>query len=241
LVVITAALKDALASQFSLPDPLPLIIAPDGVDLARYENLPSPAEARQSLSSIIDIPNSAFVAGYTGHLYPGRGTALIFELAARLPDVVFLLVGGEPPHVANLRKQAQSRGLENILLTGFVPNAELSLYQAACDMLLMPYQQQVAASSGGDIARYLSPMKLFEYLASGRVILSSDLPVLQEVLNAENAILLPPDNPDAWVAAIQNLRHHPEKHTQLAIQAKRDAQKFSWENRAQKILSAIKN
>jgi glycosyltransferase involved in cell wall biosynthesis len=239
LVVITTALKDALGSKFSLPDYLPMIVAPDGVDLARYENLHPPSEARHSLSPEIHIPKSAFVAGYTGHLYPGRGANLILEIAAQLPDIVFLLVGGEPQDVAHLHQQVQSHGLGNIVLTGFIPNADLSLYQAACDILLMPYQEQVAASSGGDIARYLSPMKLFEYLASGRVILSSDLPVLQEVLNTENAILLPPNDAAAWVATLQDLRNNTEKRTQLAARAQRDAQQYSWENRAQKILSHL--
>jgi len=239
LVVITAALRDVLASQFSLPDSLSMIVAPDGVDLARYQNLPSSSEARKSLSPEIDIPNSAFVAGYTGHLYPGRGAHLILEIAAQLPEVVFLLVGGEPQDIAQIRRQVQLRGLDNMILTGFVPNANLPLYQAACDMLLMPYQKQVAASSGGDIARYLSPMKLFEYLASGRVILSSDLPVLREVLNVENSILLPSDSPDAWVAAIQKIRTDPEKRTRLAALTRRDVQQYSWENRVQKIFAHV--
>ena len=240
-VVITEALKAALASKFLLPKPLPMIIAPDGVDLARYQNLLAPAEARQALPSSLPLQPSTFVAGYTGHLYPGRGTDLILEIAAQLPAVTFLLVGGEPQDVERVRAQTQSRGLENIVLTGFIPNADLPLYQAACDILLMPYQQKVSASSGGNIAEYLSPMKLFEYLACGRGIISSDLPVLQEVLNMENAILLPPDDLASWVAALQDLRTNPEKRTQLAAQARRDAQKFSWETRTQKILSAIKN
>jgi len=238
LVVITAALKDALASKFSPPKSLPLIVAPDGVDLERYKNLPLPPEARQSLEAEIHIPKSAFVVGYTGHLYPGRGADLILEIAAQLPEVAFLLVGGEPTDVERIREVAQSHGLENILLTGFIPNADLPLYQAACDILLMPYQKQVSASSGGDIAKYLSPMKLFEYLACGRVILSSDLPVLLEVLNPENVVLLPADDPTAWVTAIQDLQDNPGKGNQLAAQAKVDAQQYSWETRAQKILSA---
>jgi len=94
--------------------------------------------------------------------------------------VSFLLAGGEPEDVAALREKSANLGLSNVILTGFIPNADLPIYQAACDILLMPYQSQVAASSGGDIARYLSPMKLFEYLACGKPILSSDLPVLRE-------------------------------------------------------------
>lgn len=241
LVVITAALKDALTPKFSPPISLTIIMAPDGVDLARFKNLPSPPEARQSMNSTLSLPQSAFVTGYTGHLYPGRGSELILKIAAQLPEVNFLLVGGEPRDVERISKLAQSRGLENILLTGFVPNTELPRYQAACDILLMPYQKQVSASSGGDIAKYLSPMKLFEYLACGRAILSSDFPVLREVLNTENAVLLPSDEVAAWVTAIQELRTNPHKRAQLADQSRREAQQYSWKARAQKILSAIEN
>lgn len=238
LVVITTALKEALASRFSPPTGLPLIVAPDAVDLVRYQNLPSPAEARQSLNSAFHIPDSALAAGYTGHLYPGRGSRLILQVAAQLPEVHFLLVGGDPADVERLQGEVNARGLANVTLTGFVSNAELPRYQVACDLLLMPYQRNVSASSGGDIARYLSPMKLFEYLACGRAILSSDLPVLQEVLNPRNAVLLPPDDVGAWVAAIRNLRQDPVKCASLAGQAQKDAQQYSWEGRAVRILAA---
>jgi glycosyltransferase involved in cell wall biosynthesis len=120
-----------------------------------------------------------------------------------------------------------------------VPNAELPRYQAACDVLLMPYQRHVAASSGGDIARYLSPMKLFENMACGRPILSSDLPVLQEVLNPENALLLPADDLDAWVAALQELAASPETRLRFSAQARRDVTAYSWDRRAARILEGI--
>jgi glycosyltransferase involved in cell wall biosynthesis len=245
LVVITAALSEALAQRFGAltgqrtARPFRVLVAPDGVDLARYERLPSPEEARQALFPAFQLPLSAFVAGYTGHLYPGRGADLILDLAAQLPDVIFLLAGGEPADVARLQAEAGSRRLGNVILTGFIPNAELPRYQAACDLLLMPYQRQVAASSGGDIARYLSPMKLFEYLACGRAILSGDLPVLREVLNESNARLLPPDDLAAWVAAIRDLRAHPEQRAALAAQARRAARQYSWEARAARILEVV--
>ena len=100
----------------------------------------------------------------------------------------------------------------------------------------MPYQKRVAASSGGDISCYLSPMKVFEYLACGRAILSSALPVLSEVLTPQNSLLLPPDDLDAWTIALQNLRHAPEQRQRLAERARSDAQQYSWEARAQRIL-----
>jgi glycosyltransferase involved in cell wall biosynthesis len=231
-------LKNALASWTNRTS-LQIFIAPDGVDLERYQDLRSPEESRQSLPPAFRFSPSAFVAGYSGHLYSGRGVQLILDIAANLPEVTFLLVGGEPEDVVHLRAESQKRSLNNIFLTGFIPNADLPLYQASCDILLMPYQKRVAASSGGDIANYLSPMKVFEYLACGRVILSSDLPVLREVLNDRNSLLLPPDDPAVWVAAIRNLRSNPQLRQALSAQAIKDAQQYSWETRAAKILTLV--
>lgn len=239
LVVITRALASDLHAQLGAPLHPPFtLLAPDGVDLARYQDLPSPQAARQVLNERHGW-RLGFTAGYSGHFYPGRGADLLLELAARLPGVSFLLVGGEPQDVARLQSQVESGSLHNVYLSGFVQNAELPLYQAACDLLLMPYQEQIAASSGGDIARYLSPMKMFEYLACGRVVLSSDLPVLREVLNPANAVLLPPDDAQAWVEAVQGLQADPARCAILAGQARLDAGNYTWENRARRLLEGL--
>ncbi len=243
LVVITQALAHDLAAGFGAPagrslEPPFTLVAPDGVDLERYRGLPEPAAARRALAGQWPNLNPArFTAGYTGHLYPGRGSDLLLDLAAALPEMNFLIAGGEPGDVARLGEAARARRLDNLLLTGFVPNADLPRCQAACDALLMPYQNRVAASSGGDIARYLSPMKLFEYLACGRAILSSDLPVLREALHPGNALLLPADNLSAWVAALRRLQAEPELARRLGAQARADAAQYTWEARAERALS----
>ncbi len=228
LVAITRALREALPLRGW---PRPVLVLPDGVDLPRYAGLPAPPQARAALG----LP-PRFTAGYTGHLYAGRGTEMLLSLAKRLPEVTFLLAGGHPDDVVRLR--SQTAGLQNLVLTGFLPNAELPRYQAACDFLLMPYQPQVAASSGGDIARFLSPMKVFEYLASGRAILSSDLPVLREVLHPDNAVLLPPDDPAAWEASLRALMENPARRAALGAQARRDAVQYDWRARARRIVEA---
>ena len=239
LVVISRTLAADLHAKLNAPlDPPLTLLAPDGVDLARYRHLPDPQTARQELFARHGW-QLGFTAGYSGHFYPGRGVELLLELAARLPQVSFILVGGEPQDVARLRKQAESRGLPNLYLSGFVPNAELPLYQAACDLLLMPYQAQVASSSGGDIGRYLSPMKMFEYLACGRAILSSDLPVLREVLKSSNAVLLPPGDVGAWAGAVESLQADPARRLALGEQARRDAESYTWERRAGRILEGL--
>lgn len=249
LVLISRVLASDLHEKFGSPEKPPFTqVIPDGVDLIRYSDLPEPDESRSKLfpelqqyldKSEPHLFPERFTAGYTGHLYPGRGVHLILELAKWLPDVNFLLVGGELQDVSRVKGIVKERGLQNVIMTGFVPNAELPLYQAACDVLLMPYQRHVAASSGGDIARYLSPMKLFEYMACGRAICSSDLPVLREVLSEEIAILLPPEDIDSWVAALRELRDNPDQRNSLANKAQQAAGRYSWDSRAQKILEGI--
>jgi len=82
-------------------------------------------------------------------------------------------------------------------------------------------------------------MKLFEYLACGRAICSSDLPVLSEVLSSDIAILLQPDDVNAWVAALHELSGDPLRRKDLATRAQRAAGDYSWENRARQILAGI--
>ena len=237
LVIITHALAEDLSQKFTFDglSPTFVLIVPDGVDLIRYHNLPSSASARSALSSA-----EQFTVGYTGHLYAGRGTELLLLLAKALPDIQFLLVGGEEASALALQNKMRSEGLQNVIVTGFIANADLALYQAACDVLLMPYQAYVEASSGGDISRYLSPMKAFEYLACGRPIIVSQLPVFREIFNERNAVLVPHDDLSAWIAAIRSLQSDETQRISLGEQARQDAQQYDWLSRAARILNGVK-
>jgi glycosyltransferase involved in cell wall biosynthesis len=249
MVVITHALAQDLADRFGIPNSAPrTIIAPDGVDLERYENLPPPEQARAEIVELsgkilnkpIEISIDRFTVGYTGHLYPGRGTTLLLQLAEHLPDINFLIAGGEPNDVQRFKAEISTLGISNVHAIGFVPNADLPRFQAACEVLLMPYQSKVSASSGGDISRYLSPMKLFEYMACERAIVSSDLPVFREVLSTENSILLPPQDIKAWENCIRSLRADSDHRLRLASQARRDVFQYTWETRTAKILDNLR-
>jgi len=242
IVVISKSLAHDLVDEFSFPaNGAQLLVAPDGVDLARYKNLLSIEQAREKLARDYDfhLEQSKMVIGYTGHLYAGRGVAMMLEMAARLPEYTFLIVGGDPEDVVKIRDSASSRMLENVILTGFVPNAEIPVYQFACNTLIMPYQRHVAASSGGDIGRYLSPMKLFEYLACERPILSSDIPVLREVLDPEVALLLPPDNIKPWIAALREIEMNPGAYRMFGERARARVVNYTWEKRTEMILAGL--
>jgi glycosyltransferase involved in cell wall biosynthesis len=232
LLVITEALRQRLESQLGLPLPPDLAqIAPSGVDLERYAGLPDAPTARRKLGLA-----ECITVGYTGHFYAGRGMGLLLKLAERFPQVQFLWVGGRAGDVERWRQTLASQGLNNVLLTGFIDNSKLPLYQAAADVLLMPYERSVAVSSGGDTADVCSPMKMFDYLAAGRAIISSDLPVLQEVLNEKNALFCSPDDPFAWEKALETLLADPQRREQFGQQARRDAERYTLQERARRAL-----
>jgi glycosyltransferase involved in cell wall biosynthesis len=236
LLPITHALANQIQARFdfNVSDAMLARISPNGVDLERYSDLPEPSVARQ----ILGLP-PLLTAGYTGHLYPGRGMNLLMELAMRFPQISFLWVGGQPADVNKWRENLITNNIKNVTITGFIQNSQLPLYQAAADILLMPYEKVITGSSGGNSTSYASPMKMFEYMAARRTIISSDLPVIQEVLNSTNAWLCPPDDIDSWSQAIGSLITDTEKRLVLAEQAWQDVQQYTWIERARNALAGF--
>ena len=232
LVAISKALRAALGQEYKpvLPENQ-VVVAPSGVDLERFVDLPDPQTARKKL----ELP-AGWTAVCTGHLYPGRGMEFVIELARHMPDDHFLWVGGDPRDVENWQSTLLQHQLQNLALTGFIPNQDLPYYQAAGDALLIPYERTFSNSGGEDISSVSSPMKIFEYMTSGRVIVSNDLPVLREILNEDNAILCPPGDVNAWVRALRKIQSDPGSGLKLAIQARQDVEKYSWVERSHSIL-----
>ncbi|MAT42031.1 MAG: hypothetical protein CL609_06790 [Anaerolineaceae bacterium] len=227
-LIITSALKTRYEAyyQFKFPEK-EVVIAPDGVDLERYVNLPDPKEARKQLN----LPDKK-TAMYTGHLYPGRGMEILITLAEKFPKIQFLWVGGRPDDVSFWKAEIDKHGFENIILTGFVENQKIPLYQAAGDILLMPYETSVSGSSGGNTVDICSPMKMFEYMAAKRAILSSNLPVLHEVLTKEMAVFCSPDQLEEWIKGFSELLENEYLRVWLAENAFSAVKKYSWINRA---------
>jgi glycosyltransferase involved in cell wall biosynthesis len=140
------------------------------------------------------------VAAYFGHLYPGRGIEIIEAMARARPRVLFAVFGGNDTEIHSRRA---STLLPNLTFAGHVPHAAARQAMLGADVLLMPYQRSVSVGTANrDTAAWMSPMKMFEYLASGVPIISSDLPVLREVLAHErNALLVVSDDTTAWTNA----------------------------------------
>ncbi|HEX2992062.1 MAG TPA: glycosyltransferase, partial [Anaerolineales bacterium] len=97
----------------------------------------------------------------------------------------------------------------------------------------------MGSSGSADSAAVASPMKMFEYMAAGRAIVSSDLPVIREVLNESNAVFCRPDDLGEWRLVIEALLDDDARRTALGNQARLDVQGYTWTARAQRILNGF--
>lgn len=177
--------------------------------------------------------------GYVGQLYAGKGLELIRRVAALAPDMDFHIVGGNADVLARLAADASMA--PNLRLHGFVPPRETERYLLAFDVVLAPYQQEVLTAGGAETAGWMSPLKLYAYMAAGRAILCSDLPVLHEIVeDGRTALLVPPDDAAAWVSALRRLAIDPEQRRRLgeAAQAAFLA-RHTWRKRAEGALAGL--
>ena len=171
--------------------------------------------------------------GYVGHLYKGRGIDIIIECANKLNNVDFHVVGGSEKDIEYWKHISNDK----VHFHGFVPPSLVNKYINSFDILLAPYQNSVSVFGGkGDTSKYMSPLKIFEYMSSGKTIIVSDLPVLREVLNDQNSVIVQPDNIDEWVLAIKHCLSESFRK-KLSKQVIEDFKQYTWFNRANNILN----
>ena len=234
IVVITNGLKKKLLDK-GIPENN-ILVAPDGVDLHKFSNQKSKTECRAELG--LPVEGKRYV--YAGHLYPWKGRETMVETAKILgktaaPFVIRgTFVGGTTADVKEFKEQIVEVEFQNDV-PGYKPYSEIPKYLAAADVLVLPNSGKFEISRADT-----SPLKLFEYMAVKRAIVASDLPSIREILNERNAILVPPDDPVALAAGIEKAVADEQGSKNLAEQAFRDVQAYSWESRAKKILDSIK-
>ncbi len=231
LICITKALKDALIQNYHISSKK-IFIAPDGVRKSQLAARPlSKAEARAQLN--IRARN---VVLYTGQLLPGKGADVFVDAASYFfDDVTFFLVGGHGDYWQQMQRRVKEEKLINIVMTGFVPPAQVPIYQSAADVLVLP------ATADHAISAYTSPLKLFEYMASTRPIVASSLPVLKEILSdGQNALIFKERDAADLAEKISSLLQDEQLASQLAGRARKDVHELTWENRAEDIIEFIK-
>jgi glycosyltransferase involved in cell wall biosynthesis len=244
-VSISQTLRESLAMN-GIPEEF-ITVAHDGIDPAKFSEAWAISDARnyllaegfQSLEAgpaVKDVlgllEEGQPVIGYCGHFYPGRGIELLLKCAHRRPEWTFLLIGGFENDVEPYREEVRKQGLSNVIFTGYVANSRLAPFLWACDVLTMPYE------AAKEKSHFMSPMKMFEYMATGRMIVAADWPQIREVLvDGRNALLHRRGDLDALDQAIASAVADEGLRERLAAAARADVEEFTWQMRGRRIVN----
>jgi glycosyltransferase involved in cell wall biosynthesis len=226
LVVTSDVLRQDVLSHYPMLS-CPVVVAHNGAD-PRPEPDPVPLQ-----SDVLNV-------GYVGRLFDGKGAEVVLALARSCPWARFHLVGATPDEIELW--SGRSAGLSNIRFYEFLPHAEAMRYVDGCDVLLAPYQESVRVHGGAtQSGRWMTPIKLFEYMAAGKPIIASDLPVAREVLGSGGSgFLCPPDDLQSWVDVLERLNASPSLRSTLGGNARQlFLSRYAWTARAEIIRDAV--
>ncbi len=232
LVAISDALASEYTRRFSVLETKRVLVAHDAAE-------PAPSPQASVRHSHQDKISTRLQVGYVGSLRPGKAMEMICQLPGRMPEFDFHVVGGDDQSVNDWKQKAR---YPNLIFHGFTEPANVSTLLQKFDVVLAPYQPAVLAGNDNiDIAPWMSPLKIFEYMRAQKPIVASDLPVLREILEHErNALLAKADDADDWQTKITRLAEDETLRLRIGLNGYRDfAAKHTWTKRAETILLQI--
>jgi len=183
----------------------------------------------------LNLPIDKTIVTYTGGLYPDREIDNIIKLAKKFPGVYFMVIGGPENNRQYFRKVAQENSVPNINFMGFVEHNTIPQFLYASDILLALWSSKVLTIN------YCSPLKLFEYMAAGRLILAHDFPTIREVLEDNvDAIFCMPDNFESLKSKLGEVLTRINDDSNIGENARNKAfELYSWDTRVAKLLEFI--
>jgi glycosyltransferase involved in cell wall biosynthesis len=167
---------------------------------------------------------------YIGSFFEGKGVEQIFRLAALNKDIKFHLYGDK--NFLRVNKKLKNIKIFNFINYNKIPKT-LSKYEIA----LMPYQKKVRGRGSVWLEKYMSPLKMFDYLAAKMIIIASDLKVYKHILkNNYNSLLLKINDDVLWSQKIRIMFKSNPKKNRLKSNAYKTANKYTWDKRCKKII-----
>ena len=175
---------------------------------------------------------------YVGQLHGGQYVELFMEAASMLfqrnPDLSFMIVGGGY-RLPELKQYSASLGLNGrLIFTEFIPHDEIPFYIAAADIC-------VACFERNDITECKSPLKIVEYLASGKPIVASRVGEVERMIGGAG-ILTEPGDAMSLADGIEKLLKDRELRKEFSQKARLQAEnRHNWSNTADGLLRAYRS
>jgi glycosyltransferase involved in cell wall biosynthesis len=206
IIVICPALLDTVRA-----------IAPEA-RVVLIENAPGAAEGESTTAqgaavrSAHGLTPTTPVVMYTGTFEAYQGLDLLFAAMALVhrqrPEARLLLAGGKPLQVRQAQAQAKVAGLDTVaIFAGERPASEMPAYLAAADLLVSPRCRGTN-----------TPLKIYQYLRSGKAIVATRLLTHTQVLSDDTAILTDA-SPEGFARGILAVLDDPVRAAQVGQQA----------------------
>lgn len=220
LIALTPLLIDDIRQAYGIETPA--VVAPDGVDL------------EQAQAPVSVPPHTTPWLLYLGSLHPWKGVDTLIRAMQYVRQPAELhIVGGNERRIAELRKLAEKLNVAaRVIFHGAVEPGRRFEYIHQADICLLPL------TDTGIGSRYTSPLKLFEYMAAGKPIVTSDLPSMRAVLEpGKHALMAKTDDPRSFAQTIDLLLSDPALCDRLRRCARALAQHYTWAARGRTILA----
>jgi len=224
IISISQNLKDYLVKKYGIKKNN-ILVAHDGVNLDSFKIRDDKNKLREKL----ELEKDNFIVLYSGSFQKGKGIKTVIELAKRLNDISFVALGGNKKEIDSLRKKSTS----NLKFLGRKNHELIPSYLKAADLLLLPLSNELY------YWKYSSPLKLFEYMASGTPILASRIGALTEVLDENNCFLFESGNEKEIISKIKEIKVNKIEADKKSEKALLDVEKYSWVKRTEKIINFL--
>jgi len=229
-VTISSRLRDSYISK-GMPSEK-IIVEHDGVTLSDYKIKEDKLDIRKNMN----LPIDKYIITYSVHLHDFKGIPLILNAAKQLKDDLFLLIGGWEHDIKRVQLECRKREINNVICYGYVKPKLIPKLLVASDLFLLP------TAAKHKWSKDISPLKMFEYMASGRPIVASNLESISRVFkNEKNALLFEPASFESLKEKILFIKKDEDKAKMLASQAKLDVEYYEWGKRARRIIEFIED
>lgn len=226
--VTTNAMKQDLSKIAGLPNDR-VLVAPNGIDPTIFAD---PKITHDQARETLNLSKTGLIVLYAGALYGWKGADVLAEALPLLPaNTLVYLIGGSDAERSSFETRFGHPGLR---LLPFQPRTKIALWLKAADVLVLPNKPINALSE-----RHTSPIKMFEYMASGTPIIASDIPSLREILTDETCLFVKPSDTKLLALSVQKLFDNPQIAERIGSQAAKASAEYTWDRRAGKILNYL--
>lgn len=226
IITQTKTLKNILSKFTSKP----IYVVPNGADIKKFR-----PDVKSDVRDIYGIKKGDVLVVFVGAFMQWHGTDDIIELAIRLPELKFLMVGNGPEY-SNVRNK--SKGLKNVIFAGSVDNDEVPKFLSAADILIAPFNTKKFAKM--DIYGFWwCPVKIFEYLAAGRSVVGYDYIEVRNIVDGCGLLAKPNDFHDL-LGKVKKLANNKGLRLNLGVRARKRSLRYDWKYRAMEVYKIYK-